>query len=118
MRLGTTMTCCARAFGPLSLTLLFLAFSGSAAASPTMVRLGYARCSTCHLSPQGAGLLTDYGKGIDQAQSLKGGEYQAADDTRPDWLRDDGRLLVSMYALTAADSGLKAAAPTWLRGFF
>ena len=36
-----------------------------------MIRLGYADCASCHLSPQGAGLLTAYGKGIDEAQSLR-----------------------------------------------
>ena len=46
----------------------------SAAASPTMIRLGYADCASCHLSPQGAGLLTTYGKGIDEAQSLRARE--------------------------------------------
>ena len=42
---------------------------------PTMVRLGYQNCSSCHITPQGAGLLNRYGRGIDQAQSLVGGEY-------------------------------------------
>jgi hypothetical protein len=40
-------------------------------ASPTMIRLGYTDCATCHISPQGGGLLTAYGKGIDAAQSLQ-----------------------------------------------
>src|SRR3977135_864167 len=44
-------------------------------ALPTMIRLGYANCAACHISPQGAGLLNSYGRGIDQAQSLRGGEY-------------------------------------------
>lgn len=48
--------------------------AGPADASPTMIRLGYATCSSCHISPQGAGLLTDYGKGIDEAQSLRARE--------------------------------------------
>jgi hypothetical protein len=39
-----------------------------------MIRLGYSDCVTCHVSPQGGGLLTPYGKGIDVAQSLRGGE--------------------------------------------
>ena len=39
-----------------------------------MIRLGYADCASCHLSPQGAGLLTMYGKGIDEAQSLRARE--------------------------------------------
>jgi len=42
----------------------------SAYALPTMIRLGYTNCAVCHLSPQGGGLLTPYGKGVDTAQSL------------------------------------------------
>jgi hypothetical protein len=41
---------------------------------PTMIRLGYQNCASCHISPQGAGLLNSYGRAIDLAQSLKGGE--------------------------------------------
>jgi len=40
-----------------------------------MIRLGYTNCSSCHIAPQGAGLLNLYGRSIDQAQSLIGGEY-------------------------------------------
>jgi hypothetical protein len=45
--------------------------SSSAFALPTMIRLGYNNCAACHVSPQGGGLLTPYGQGIDTAQSLK-----------------------------------------------
>jgi hypothetical protein len=58
------------------------AFAAPAAALPTMVRLGYTGCAACHSSPQGAGPLTDYGRGIDQAQSLRGGEYHAPAEHR------------------------------------
>jgi len=50
-------------------------------ASPAMIRLGYAGCQACHLSPQGRGLLTEYGKGIDDTQSARRGVYDA-DQTR------------------------------------
>src|SRR4030081_3784982 len=46
-----------------------------AAALPTMIRLGYTNCAACHIAPQGAGLLNNYGRGIDEAQSLRAGEY-------------------------------------------
>jgi hypothetical protein len=51
-----------------------------ARALPTMIRLGYNDCASCHVSPQGGGLLTPYGHSIDKAQSLLGGDYQAAQD--------------------------------------
>jgi hypothetical protein len=51
-------------------------------ALPTMVRLGYKGCATCHVSPQGGGLLTDYGKGIDTAQSLRRREIEPSDKLR------------------------------------
>jgi hypothetical protein len=45
-------------------------------AYPTMIRLGYVNCAACHIAPQGGGLLNGYGRGIDEAQSLRAGEYQ------------------------------------------
>jgi hypothetical protein len=42
-----------------------------ASARPNLIRLGYPTCASCHLSPQGGGLLTTYGKGIDAAQTLR-----------------------------------------------
>jgi hypothetical protein len=46
----------------------------TAAAYPNMIRLGYSKCGVCHVSPQGAGVLTPYGRGIDFAQTLRGGD--------------------------------------------
>ena len=40
-----------------------------------MIRLGYVNCAACHVAPQGGGLLNAYGRSIDEAQSLRGGEY-------------------------------------------
>jgi hypothetical protein len=100
------------------LTVLFVASPAVASASPTMVRLGYARCSACHLAPQGAGLLTEYGKGIDEAQSLRAAEYQAPDEALQRMLRYDGRLLTSGFVTTASPSGSRPASPTWLRSYF
>jgi hypothetical protein len=67
--------------------LLVLAVLGLAPAAhglPTMIRLGYPNCTACHIAPQGAGLLNPYGRGIDQAQSLVGGEYTPL---QADWAR-------------------------------
>lgn len=44
------------------LVLLFL--SGSAQAFPEMTAHGYVNCTTCHLSPSGGGLLTEYGRSL------------------------------------------------------
>lgn len=35
-----------------------------AQAFPEMIRLGYVNCTSCHVSPSGGGLLTDYGRSI------------------------------------------------------
>jgi hypothetical protein len=59
--------------------ILVLAHAAPALAAPTMIRLGYSDCATCHLSPQGGGLLTTYGKGIDVAQSVWSREVQPQD---------------------------------------
>src|SRR3954471_15425846 len=60
---------------------LFLSTVATAAyATPNMIRLGYPTCASCHLSPQGGGLLTDYGKGIDAAQTLRPEEVKSSED--------------------------------------
>jgi hypothetical protein len=108
-------------FRRLSVLLVVLAVMASAArtasASTTMIRLGYARCSACHLTPEGAGLLTDYGKGIDLAQSLKGGEYEPPDPTESPKLRADIRMLTSGYLTTPSDTGGRPTPPSWLRAY-
>ena len=53
-----------------------LAHAAPAAALPTMIRIGYTNCAACHVAPQGGGILTEYGQGIDQAQSRRGGELE------------------------------------------
>ena len=58
---------------------IVLGHAPAALALPTMIRLGYTGCATCHLAPQGGGPLNPYGKSIDEAQSLRGGEYRPRD---------------------------------------
>jgi hypothetical protein len=64
-------------------------------ASPTMIRLGYSDCASCHISPQGGGMLTTYGKGVDEAQSLRHQEVHPVDTST-------SRLLYDVRFLTAS----------------
>lgn len=48
----------------LLLLLLVLLSPKAALAFPEMIRHGYASCNTCHISPSGGGILTDYGREI------------------------------------------------------
>lgn len=61
-------------------------------ALPTMVRLGYGNCLSCHVAPQGAGILNAYGRGIDEAQSLRAGEYRAGANPLFNALSFGGRI--------------------------
>jgi hypothetical protein len=83
-------------------------------ASPAMIRLGYAGCHACHLSPQGRGLLTDYGKGIDDAQSARHGVYDADEDR---WRRlfQDVRLMTQLTSESRDERATSAALRLWYR---
>lgn len=49
----------------MKLLLMFLLFSSEMTfAYPQMVRHGYARCTSCHVSPNGGGVLTAYGRAL------------------------------------------------------
>ncbi len=94
---------------------LALLGASQASASPAMIRLGYSSCQVCHLSPQGRGLLTDYGRGIDDAQSARKGVYQT-DAQRVRRLYQDLRVLAQA---TRSDDGASTdtsgAARLWYR---
>ncbi len=53
----------------LSLLLAPFAAPGIAAGEPLALAKQYARCSTCHYSPTGGGLLTPYGRALSQELS-------------------------------------------------
>ena len=61
-------------------------------ALPTMIRLGYPNCVSCHITPQGGGLLNTYGRGIDQAQSYAGGDYKPVEGALVRVLTWNGRI--------------------------
>jgi hypothetical protein len=69
------------------------ASSASSFALPTMVRLGYANCAACHISPQGGGPLNAYGRAIDEAQSLRSDEYRPSNNRLLRVLSANGRIL-------------------------
>ncbi|PIP94032.1 MAG: hypothetical protein COW00_10600 [Bdellovibrio sp. CG12_big_fil_rev_8_21_14_0_65_39_13] len=60
---------------------LFL-FMSNSQAYPTYVRLGYTSCTGCHVSSQGGGLLTEYGKGIASTQALLAKEPEEETSSR------------------------------------
>jgi hypothetical protein len=71
---------------------IVLGHAPAALALPTMIRLGYTGCATCHFAPQGGGPLNPYGKSIDEAQSLRGGEYRPRDTRVIRTLSWNGRI--------------------------
>jgi hypothetical protein len=70
-----------------------------AVALPTMIRLGYVDCAACHISPQGGGPLTVYGRGIDEAQSLRAGEYKPLENDLTRLLTLRGRITEDVRAV-------------------
>ena len=74
------------------LTVLSCLLAPPALPLPTMIRLGYPNCSSCHISPQGGGLLNLYGHSIDQAQSALGGEYTPSTNPWVKALNWNGRI--------------------------
>src|SRR4029077_14124439 len=79
-------------FRSIGTVLALLGPCATASALPTMIRIGYADCAACHLSPQGGGPLNAYGRGIDQAQSLRGGEYKPSPEPWVGALSFGGRV--------------------------
>ena len=62
----------------LLLILLLFGFSNDLLAYPEMVRHGYVNCTTCHVSPNGGGVLTPYGRQLSrEVLSTWGSESEA-----------------------------------------
>ena len=95
-------------FRLLSCVFVGLILAAPLDASPTMIRVGYADCAACHVSPQGGGLLTTYGKGVDTAQSLRRGEYEPAQN-------EQRRLLYDVRFVMAAHAQESATQPDLVR---
>ncbi len=108
-----TRLSCTRAAG----ALLVIGLAPAALhASPAMIRFGYAGCRACHLSPQGRGLLTEYGRGIDDTHSARRGVYDT-DDSRPRRLFHDVRLMAQLHseAREQPERATAAALRAWYR---
>src|SRR5438128_10846674 len=99
-------------FAAIVATLVLWVLNRPARALPTMIRLGYSNCAVCHISPQGGGLLNAYGRSIDQAQSLRGGDYQPSTNRFIRWLSwgdhitQDLRTVTQGQLSTATDDPL------------
>ena len=78
---------------------ILAAVPATSAALPTMIRLGYPECASCHVSPQGGGLLTVYGRGIDEAQSMRAGEYRPSESKLLRLLSIRGRMTQDVRAI-------------------
>jgi hypothetical protein len=93
-------------------TLALVAASRQQAfALPTMIRLGYSECTACHISPQGGGLLNTYGRGIDRAQSLRGGEYIPSSDDLDRMLTFGGRTTQDLRLVGQEQATTNPGAP-------
>ena len=79
---------------------VLLVVNRPAKALPQLIRLGYPNCAACHISPQGGGLLNAYGRSIDQAQSLEGGDYKPSDKHFVKWLSWSGRITQDLRSVT------------------
>jgi hypothetical protein len=84
--------------------LVTLAMATPLSAHPYFIRLGYSSCSGCHVSPQGGGILTAYGGGVQRAMSLLHEPEQSEGSESP-------RLLYDMRALVVGSSsnGVRAS---------
>ena len=76
-----------------------LACAPGAFALPTMIRLGYTGCATCHFASQGGGPLNPYGRSIDEAQSLRAGEYRPRDNRLAKAISWHGRIAQDLRLL-------------------
>lgn len=79
---------------------------------PNMIRLGYPNCLSCHVSPQGGGLLNTYGRGIDEAQSRRGREYQPHSLHLLDLISANGRIDQDLRAVMSTQVSASTNGPT------
>ncbi len=93
-------------------TLAVVLAAWPAHALPTMIRLGYPNCVSCHVSPQGGGLLTRYGRGVDDAQSLRAGEYQPTESKLLKRLSWGGRIIQDVRSVSTEKASIGTSGST------
>jgi hypothetical protein len=63
---------------PAALPAVLVVAAATAAAEPMFLSRQHARCGSCHYSPTGGGLLTDYGRALSHAELSTTGDRSAA----------------------------------------
>ena len=99
--------------------LAIFAISPEARAFPEFVRHDYVNCISCHTSPNGGGLLNQYGRGISgSAMSTWGGEEESKPlmglIQQPDWL--DATALVRAVQTFQSNSKVSSGNFWWMEG--
>lgn len=79
-------------------------FAGYALSYPENIRMGYSGCASCHVSPTGGGVLTNYGRTTAQEMSTWGGP-------------DDSQLLQDWFAVGGDSRYIRVMAPGATRNF-
>lgn len=80
-----------------SVPVLQLLWSADVQAFPEMVRRGYVNCTSCHVSPSGGGLLTEYGRELSREELSSAGSENESKPfyglaPLPKWLNAGGDL--------------------------
>lgn len=99
------------------LVLLVAAGVAPARAFPEMIRMGYVNCTSCHVSPNGGGLMTDYGRSL-ASEALSTWSYAQEEwpghgvlPEAPPWLKVGGDV---RWIQTYVDNAQATAATAFL----
>ncbi|MCY4075482.1 MAG: hypothetical protein OXH04_08650, partial [Acidobacteria bacterium] len=79
-----------------------------ASAEPTFLSKQYPRCTACHYSPSGGGLLTPYGRSLSREEISTFGRRGAAAAAAPDPRGEEGFLFGALRSDSPLQLGLDA----------